>query len=170
MKYQNGAFGQIGDLKGLEVHGESLLPECRGDSGRSTEKITGTAGSNVASTKTNRIVTVYTTKNKAAGKVSAANAVPPVANADLKSPSPATALPEPELPANSATVMADAKIPSLTPANEVQSRNATSGKSNIPFLRSDVNGSGAKSSGTVSTIGGTQCRLFWHQQMLYPEA
>lgn len=80
------------------------------------------------------------------GKISAANAVPPVANADLKSPSPATALPEPELPANSSTVMADAKIPSLTPANEVQSRNATSGNSNIPFLQENVNGAGAKSS------------------------
>lgn len=88
------------------------------------------------------------------GKISAANAVPPVANADLKSPSPATALPEPELPANSSTVMADAKIPSLTPANEVQSRNATSGNSNIPFLQENVNGAGAKSSGAVSTIGG----------------
>ena len=145
------------------------------NAGESTGKITGTAGSNVASTKTNRIVTVYTTKNKATENISAANAVPPVANADLKSPSP-TSETVPELPANSPTVMADAKIPSLTPANEVQSRNATSGKSNrvtaainandsaspytsetpqrsplsgsnIPFLRSDVDGSGVKSSG-----------------------
>lgn len=100
-----------------------------------------------ASTKTNRIVTVYTTKNKAAGKVSAANAVPPVANADLKSPSPATALPEPELPAysNRVTTAINAND-SASPYTSETPRRSPLSDSTIPFLQSDVNGSGAKSS------------------------
>lgn len=100
-----------------------------------------------ASTKTNRIVTVYTTKNKAAGKVSAANAVPPVANADLKSPSPATALPEPELPAysNRVTTAINAND-SASPYTSETPRRSPLSDSNIPFLQENVNGAGTKSS------------------------
>lgn len=82
-----------------------------------------------------------------AGKTSDANAVSPVANADLKSPSPATALPEPEFPANSNRVTAAINAnDSASPYTSETPRRSPLSDSNIPFLQENVNRSSAKSS------------------------